>query len=62
MVEPDYAKHDTEHKWVDRDISFIRALEDVVDLLILKGIISKKDLTSNAIEKYDERKSLREEV
>lgn len=43
----------------ESDLEFIRVIEDVVDTLIIKGVIKKDDLPASAVAKYDKRKSLR---
>lgn len=44
------------------DLEFVRVLEDVIDLLIEKGVISFTDLPSAARDKLMSRQSMRRQV
>ncbi|HET8789654.1 MAG TPA: tryptophan synthase subunit beta like protein [Modicisalibacter sp.] len=44
------------------DLEFVRVLEDVIELLVAKGVISFTDLPDAAREKLMSRKSLRRQV
>lgn len=51
-------------KWqlTENDISFIRAIEDLIDVLIAKNIINLTDLPEEVIEKLNFRKRLRAQL
>ena len=47
---------------LDESGSFVRAMEDVLDVLIAKGILTLSDLPEAAQDKINERKTLRQTV
>lgn len=51
-------------KWelTENDISFIRAIEDLIDVLIAKNIINLTDLPEEVIEKLNFRKRMRAQL
>lgn len=55
--EVDYAEG--EDSFVASDLSFIRVLEDLVEVLIRRGVITLSDLPAAAQEKLMQRRALR---
>lgn len=44
------------------DISFIRVLEDLIEILLANGVIRLTDLPSEALEKLNQRKRVRQRM
>ena len=49
-------------KWLQADLTFARVTEDLIDILIAKGVIAFTDLPVNAQEKLISRQGLRSEL
>ncbi len=54
--------HQVEDEWLKADLSLARVIEDLIGVLIDKGVISFTDLPHHAQEKLIQRKGLRQEL
>ncbi len=44
----------------DQDQEFIRVLEDLIEVLVARGVITLDMLPSRAVAKFEQRRSMRE--
>ena len=57
LVSEDYEK-----QVADTDGDFIRGIEDIIDVLTSTGTITLEDLPESLVTKYNDRKTLRENI
>lgn len=62
VVDPDAAISKKKLEIASTDEGMARICEDLIDVLVLKGTISIKDLPEDAQKKLTERKSLRSQI
>lgn len=46
----------------DNDQSVVRVIEDLIDLLVQKNLVSKNEFDKKVTDKLDERKALRQQI
>lgn len=46
----------------DQDQEFIRVLEDLIEVLVARGVITLDMLPSRAVAKFEQRRSMREQA
>ena len=65
MTAEEAAENDRENvlmELYDSDLKMVRVVEDLVDLLIAKGLITPEDLPSEAMDRIASRKTLRDSL
>jgi len=57
--EPEGVLPDTRADLARMDVEFIRVLEDLIDVLVAKGVINLTDLPPQALDKLSQRRHVR---
>ena len=62
VEDPDLVSQDYERQVAETDADFVRVLDDLITVLTSTGVIVLDDLPIEAKNKYNNRKSLRENI
>lgn len=60
--DQDQTRDEARESLSDLDISFIRVLEDLIEVLLANGVIRLTDLPPEALEKLNQRKRVRQRM